>query len=157
MHRKEAAICSRLYTLHRIPMSIVDREGNILYFWPDVAGDIIMPGMTGLLIEEFRQLHCDPQHPIIHFFDKGYFYALSEIAEELYLIIGLCSPYPHTREELMEMCEQIVFPEHLQLFCDLMLQVPVVTRPQIFSLTALAAQLFSGEEIPEEKDRKSVV
>ena len=150
MHRKEAAICGRLYTLHRIPMSIVDHEGNILYSWPAVAGDIIMPGMTELLIEEFRQLHCNPQHPIIHFFDKGYFYALSEIAEEIYLIVGLCSPYPHTRKELMEMCSQIVFPEHLQLFCDLMLQVPIVTRPQIFALTALAAQLFSGEEIPEE-------
>ncbi len=150
MHRKAAMICSRLYTLQHIPMSLVDREGHFIQSWPGSIRGIIRQEMAGLLIAELRQLKCDPVHPVVHYFDKGFFVAINELSEDLYLIIGLCTPYPHTREELMEMCAQTVSPEHMQLFCDLMLQVPVVTRPQIFSFTALAAQLFSGEEIPEE-------
>ena len=150
MINKAAILCSRLYTLHQIPMSIVDREGHFLHSWPKSILGTIRQEMTRLLIEEFSQLHCDRTHPVVHFFDKGFFVALNEISEDLYLIIGLCSPYPHTREELMEMCAQTVVPEHMQLFCDLMLQVPVVNRPQICAFSALAAQLFSGQEIPEE-------
>lgn len=150
MLREAAAICSRLYTLQLIPLSIVDREGHFLQSWPGSILGTTRPEMAGLLIAEFRQMNCDSRHPMIHYFDKGYFVGLNEISEELYLIIGLCSPYPHTRSELMEMCAQTIVPEHMQLFCDLMLQVPVVSRPQIFAFSSLAAQLLSGEEVPEE-------
>jgi len=145
-----AGICSRLYSLQHIPMSVVSRDGHFLQSWPDSILGTIRQEIAGLMIAEFRQMHCDLRHPVIHYFDKGFFVGLNEISEDLYLIIGLCSPYPHTREELMEMSAQAVVPERMQIFCDLMLQVPVVTRPQIYAYAALAAQLLTGEYVPEE-------
>lgn len=150
MYEKAAVVCSRLYALQHIPMSIVDRAGHYLRSWPSSILDMMRQDSAGLLVAEFKQLSGDRAHPVIHYFDRGFYVGLVEITADLYLIIGLCSPYPHTREELMEMSVGTVEPGKIQAFCDLMLQVPVVTRQQMFAYAALAAQQFSGEVIPEE-------
>ena len=143
-------ICSRIYTLHQLPLSLVDRDGQILQSWPEILKESVRPEMTGLVIQDFTLQNRDARHPLVSFIQNGFFVGAVEIEPELYVILGLCSPYRHSRKELMEFCTETVYPEQMQRYCDAILQAPILTLPQMRAYALLLAQLFTGESIPDE-------
>ncbi len=143
-------ICSRMYTLQRLPLSLVDGKGRYLHSWPETYQHSIRPEMSALVIQDFILQGRDPLHPLISLINKGFFFGVLQIHPDLYLIIGLVSPYRHSRQELMEMCVETVFPEQMQRFCDDAMQAPVLTLQQMRAYVAVLTQLFSGENIPED-------
>lgn len=144
------SICSRMYTLHQLPLSLVDRDGQILQSWPEILKESVRPEMTGLVIQDFTLQNRDARHPLVSFIQNGFFVGAVEIEPELYVILGLCSPYRHSRKELMEFCTETVYPEQMQRYCDAILQAPILTLPQMRAYALLLAQLFTGESIPDE-------
>ena len=97
-------ICSRMYTLQHLPLSLVDGEGRILQSWPEIFRDSVRPEMNALVIQDFCLQKRDALHPLISFINNGFFVAVVQVNAEHYLIIGLVSPYRHSRKELMAMC-----------------------------------------------------
>lgn len=143
-------VCSRLYALQQLPLSLVDREGRYIQSWPELLKSAVRPEMMHLVVEDFCLQKRDAQHPLISFIFNGYFVGAIVLDHERYLVIGLCSPYRHSRQELMELCADTVLPELMQPYCDLMLQSPVITLPQMKAYMALLTQLLSGVMIPED-------
>ena len=144
------AICNRMYTLQQLPLSLVDGKGRYLHSWPEVYKDSIRPEMGALVIQDFILQGRDPLHPLISLLSPGFFFGVIELHADLYLIIGLVSPYRHSRQELMELCIETVFPEKMQRFCDDAMKAPILTLQQMRAYVAVLTQLFSGENIPEE-------
>ena len=144
------AICNRMYTLQQLPLSLVDGKGRYLHSWPEVYKDSIRPEMGALVIQDFILQGRDPLHPLISLLSQGFFFGVIELHADLYLIIGLVSPYRHSRQELMELCIETVFPEKMQRFCDDAMKAPILTLQQMRAYVAVLTQLFSGENIPEE-------
>ena len=138
-----------MYALHPIPLSITDAEGRYLYCWPESFREIVRPEMPRLVIDDFHLQKRDILHPLILFVSNGFFIGIMELQLERYLILGLVSPFHHSRKELLEMCAQTIPPEHLQHFCDLTLQTPLVTLTEMRACIALLAQLLSGVSIPD--------
>ena len=143
-------ICSRMYELQQLPLSLVDGEGRILQSWPEIFRDSVRPEMNVLVIQDFRLQKRDALHPLISFINNGFFVAVVQVDAEHYLIIGLVSPYRHSRKELMEMCIDTVLPDRMQQYCDAAMLAPVMTLPQMRAYVALLAQLFTGQTIEEE-------
>ena len=143
-------ICSRMYELQQLPLSLVDGEGRILQSWPEIFRDSVRPEMNVLVIQDFRLQKRDALHPLISFINNGFFVAVVQVDAEHYLIIGLVSPYRHSRKELMEMCIDTVLPDRMQQYCDAAMLAPVMTLPQMRASVALLAQLFTGQAIEEE-------
>ena len=143
-------ICSRMYTMQQLPLSLVDEEGRILQSWPEIFKDSIRPEMTALVIRDFVLQDRDALHPLISYLEEGYFVGVVEIDAGHYLIIGLVSPYRHTRKELMELCAGTVYPDRIQQYCDAAMLAPLMTLPQMRACAGLLVQLFSGRAIPEE-------
>lgn len=143
-------ICSRMYALQQLPLSLVDKEGNFLQSWPEVFKDSVRPEMNALAIQDFRLQKRDALHPLISFINDGFFVGVVQVDTDHYLIIGLVSPYRHSRKELMELCVDTVFPERMQQYCDAAMLAPVMTLPQMRAYVAMLAQLFSGQVIAEE-------
>lgn len=143
-------ICSRMYALQQLPMSLVDAEGRYLQSWPEVFKDCVRPEMTELVIQVFRLQRRDALHPLISFVNDGFFVSVVQVDAGHYLIIGLVSPYRHSRRELMEMCMDTVLPERMQQYCDAAMLSPLMTLSQMRAYVAMLAQLFSGQAIAEE-------
>lgn len=143
-------VCSRMYALHQLPLSLADRDGFILQSWPEILRESVRPEMIELVIRDFRLQNRDELHPLVSFIHNGFFVGTVEIDPESYVILGLCSPYRHSRKELMELCADTVYPEQMQRYCDAALQMPVLTLPQMRAYAGLLAQLFSGKSISEE-------
>ena len=141
------AICSRIHALQQLPLSLVEGEDTIIRSWPEILRDSVRLEMAARVIRIFRAQNRDELHPLISFVAAGYFMAVIGIRPDLHLIIGLCSPYHHTRKELMELCIDTVYPEHMQQFCDSILRSPVIPLPQLHSYAALLTQLFTGKTI----------
>lgn len=146
-----AAILERMYTLTPIPLLLADREGRMQRSWPEALGSCLRPEMVALVVEDFHMQKRDARHPLISMILNGFFVSVIEIRSELYLIVGLASPYRHSRKELTELCADALIPERLQRFCDLTLQAPVVTLPQMRAYVGLLTQLLSGEPVEEEQ------
>ena len=142
-------ICSRIYTLHQLPLSLVDRDGQILQSWPEILKESVRPEMTGLVIQDFTLQNRDARHPLVSFIQNGFFVGAVEIEPELYVILGLCSPYRHSRKELMEFCTETVYPEQMQRYCDAILQAPILTLPQMRAYALLLAQLYSEKSFAD--------
>ena len=66
-------ICSRMYTMQQLPLSLVDEEGRILQSWPEIFKDSIRPEMTALVIRDFVLQDRDALHPLISYLEEGYF------------------------------------------------------------------------------------
>lgn len=144
------SICSRMYALQQLPMSLVDKEGRFLQSWPEIFRDSVRPEMTALVIQDFRLQKRDLLHPLISFIHGGFFVGVVQVNADHYLIIGLVSPYRHSRKELMELCVDTVFPDRIQQYCDAAMLSPVMTLPQMRACVGVLAQLFSGQPIAEE-------
>ena len=142
--------CSRIHAMQGIPLSLVDRQGLCLQSWPDILKTSVRREMRAYVTDDFHQQKRDALHPLISYITGGYFVGVVEVRPDLYLIIGLCSPYPHSRKELMELCVDTVFPEYMQQYCDAALQAPVVTLTQMRACIGLLTQLFSGQAVPED-------
>ena len=76
-------ICSRIYTLHQLPLSLVDRNGQILQSWPEILKESVRPEMTGLVIQDFTLQNRDARHPLVSFIQNGFFVGAVEIEPEL--------------------------------------------------------------------------
>ena len=75
-------ICSRIYTLHQLPLSLVDRNGQILQSWPEILKESVRPEMTGLVIQDFTLQNRDARHPLVSFIQNGFFVGAVEIEPE---------------------------------------------------------------------------
>ena len=64
-------ICSRIYTLHQLPLSLVDRDGQILQSWPEILKESVRPEMTGLVIQDFTLQNRDARHPLVSFIQQS--------------------------------------------------------------------------------------
>lgn len=162
-------ICTRFYTMLPIPLAMVKANGEYIQSWPEDQGGIARPETISLVLEDFKLQKRDALHPLISYLDTGFFIGVIEINPQLYVIVGLTSPFRHTQKELLEYGSATILPENLQAFVNLMMSTPIVTLPQLKSYMCLLTQtithtslseddvLFSdsASQIPYSKDRLS--
>ena len=132
-----------------IPLSLLDGEGRLLKTWPAFSSKLVTDGSGAAVIEDFRLQKRDRTHPLISFLDPGFLLGVVEADAEHYVLIGLVSPYIHSRADVLNMVGDVIHPAHLQQFCDRLLHQPPVTLERLKDLVCLLTRLL-GEEVPPE-------
>ncbi len=140
-------ICERLNAVTDIPFSLLDGEGRLLQTWPAFDEDALLPSCGAAAIEDFRLQKRDGAHPLISFLDPGFLLGVLELDPERYVLIGLVSPYVHSRADILKMASETVLPAHLQQYCDRLLRQPLVSLEKLKDLICLLARLL-GRELP---------
>ena len=143
-------ICEQLHNVTRIPMLITDREGQILAVWPKMQDGFMKAETISFVLMDFIMQRRDRYHPLLSYLEPGYFIGVAELELNYYAITGLVSPYPHSRQEILSICAEVITPACLQLFCDLMLQNPTMNIDQMKDFLCLLTQEALGENIPRE-------
>lgn len=137
----------RLNNVTDIPLSLLDGSGRLLHTWPQMDQVTVMIPSSAAAIEDFRQQMRDELHPIIHFLDPGFLYGIVEVNKDLYVLIGLVSPYHHSRDDVLRAVSEAIHPLYLQMFCDRLLNQPLVTLEKMKDLICVLTGLL-GKEIP---------
>ena len=139
----------RLNSITGIPFSLLNGEGRLLRTWPDASIEALQAASGAAAVEDFRLQKRDAQHPLISFMDPGFLLGVAEINPDLYVIIGLVSPYVHSRAEVLKMVSEAIHPAYLQQFCDGLLKQPLVSLEKMKDLICLMTALLGIDAAPE--------
>lgn len=139
--------CTDLYEICHIPISIVNQSGTPLLSLPSSGGEFALPEAVQYVLTDFFLQKRDALHPLVTYLEPGFFLGVVELTEEQFCIVGLVSPFQHTRNEIMQVCAQGIEPQKMQAFCDLMIQMPMVNLYQLKSLICLLVRLAHETEI----------
>lgn len=145
-----ATCCEQLYAVTQIPLSIVNGDGTCLASWPAALNGIANARSMRLVLLDFTMQRRDALHPLITYVDPGYFVSVAALEAGRYCVIGLASPFSHSREEILRMAAGTIAPAGLQAFCDLMMQMPRASLYQLKALLQLVVRLAHGAAIREE-------
>jgi len=144
------AQCAQLHNLTGIPILLVSSEGHILYMQPRMPEDYLDAKILELLLTDFHLQKRNISHPLIYYIEPGYFLGICALTQEIYAIVGLISPIPHERQEILAMCASVIKPTCLQQFCDMMIKLPLFSLEQLKDFMILLITLSQGKPIPRE-------
>lgn len=147
---KYVAICEKLYNISRIPLTLVSDDFKILGMWPQMSDSHLNPEALELVLTDFRLQKRNRLHPLISYVQPGFFLGICALEPGLFVIIGMVSPIPHSRQEIFAMCAPVITPSCLQQFYDLLIQMPLFSLDQVQDLILLLVQLTQKQAISKE-------
>lgn len=139
----------RLNSITNLPFALLDGSGHLIGSWPQIEEGTLISTAGGKVISQFRLLERDMDHPLIGFIDPGFLLGIIEMNPDRFILVGLVSPYQHTRAEILEKIGEAIHPEQLQKFCDQLLKQPLASLEKMKDIILLLAQLLSMEIPPE--------
>ena len=137
--------CERLSAVTDVPFSLLDGEGRLLRTWPSFDEEALLPASGKAAVEDFRLQKRDGAHPLISFLEPGFLLGVLELSPDRYVLIGLVSPYLHSRADILKMASGTVLPSHLQQYCDRLLRQPPVSLEKLKDLICLTSGLLGAE------------
>ena len=140
-------LLERLNSVTGIPFSLLDDEGHLLGTWPYFLTDAVQLSSSAAAITDFRLQKRDELHPLVSFLDPGFLLGVVKLAAGHYVLIGLVSPYVHSRADVLQAVSEAIHPAHLQQYCDLLLKQPLVSLEKMKDLICLLTRLF-GIDLP---------
>lgn len=136
-----------LYNVNHIPMALLDREGCLLSSLPQETPPGVHPFAYKIVIDDFLLQKRDTTHPLISLVGSGFLLGVMELTPELYLLVGLVSPFLQSRKDILTMMAGVVAPNSLQAVCDFLLQVPTLSLHQLKDHMRLVGKLLLQEDI----------
>lgn len=139
-----------LYHVTRVPLSLLDGDGNLIVSFPEIPYEAVNLFATAIVLDDFRAQGRDAAHPLVSFIEPGFFLGVMELDADCFLLLGLVSPIRRARNEVLSMVTTVGRPEHLQSTCDLILQVPLMTLEQVKDQMCLIADLLLETRVKKE-------
>lgn len=142
--------CAKLYNLTGIPVLLVSSRAGTAFMEPQTPEDYLDVKFVELLLTDFRLQKRNTTHPLIYYIEPGYFLGICALTQELYAIIGLISPIPHGRQEILALCATVIKPAYLQQLCDRMIKMPLFSLEQLKDFICLLTESTQGKPLPKE-------
>ena len=142
--------CEQLHDITRIPMGIVSSDGNYLHGFPGLLQGIVNARFVQIVLMDFQLQNRDPLHPLITYVEPGYLLGVSQLEDGLYCLVGLVSPFRHTRDEILHLAAGVIDSREMHAYCDMMMQVPLVNLYQLKALMSLVTKLAHETAIADE-------
>lgn len=142
-----------LYSVTHIPLSLLNGDGEVVVTFPEVNSDIVNLYAKWIIIADFHAQNRDAAHPLINYMEPGFFLGIMELSANRYLLIGLVSPLPRARNDVLRMIVTVAAPERLQELCSLVLQTPLVPLGRLMDLMCLISELLLEEPVQKENIR----
>lgn len=139
-----------LHALCNVPLTFMDANGNPTFTLPREYSNLVPCNAVQCVLTDFRLQKRDALHPLITYVDPGFFIGVVALPENQHCIIGLVSPFQHSREEILQMASYAIAPQKFQDFFDVMAQTPLMNLYQLKSLICLLVRLAHHTSISSE-------
>ena len=104
------------YETNKIPVCIVEQDGEILLSVPKQETEILPEQFRRLCVQDFQLQKRDREHPLVLALEPSYFVGVAQMDPSAYLIFGPVSPVRHTPEEIRKSSIPFVSVEQLSAF-----------------------------------------
>jgi len=141
------ALLDQFYELTGLPSCLCSEAGTPLHFCPPFSRFPLSHKYLSYCVMDFSLQKRDGDHPLILVFEPGYFLGIARLAEDAYLLLGPAGPQRPKREAILDMCREVIDPDLLLPFCDLLSNVPTCSYRRFAIALSLAVQLFAGRRI----------
>lgn len=142
--------CQQLHVISQIPMGIVSQEGTYLHSFPEKLTAMVNPKIMRLVLMDFTLQNRDGTRPLITYLEPGYFLGVIQLPHLGFCVVGLVSPFRHSRDKILQLAANTILPGELQHYCDMMMQAPLVNLYQLKSMIGLLVQLAYGVPVDQE-------
>lgn len=142
-------VLDRLYGLLHLPMALVDENGKYLHACPASTTGAMDPVFAQQPLLDFRLQKRGPDAPMILYLEPGFFLGIVQLPGNVFCLIGLLSPFPCTRQDVLQTCVGMA-PEQLSEVVAGVLQAPHLNLFQLRDFICLLVQLAGGPRIQAE-------
>lgn len=144
------SILEKMNSITDYPLTLVDGNGRPLCSFPHADEEMIPADSCALVVKDFRLQKRDVLHPLVSFIDPGFLLGVLELEGDRFVLVGLLSPYAHTRADVLKMVSEAIHPAHLQRYCDRILKQPLATLEKMKDAICLLSRLAGREAKAED-------
>ena len=138
------------YETNKIPVCIVEQDGEILLSVPKQETEILPEQFRRLCVQDFQLQKRDREHPLVLALEPSYFVGVAQMDPSAYLIFGPVSPVRHTPEEIRKSSIPFVSVEQLSAFGTAVSQTPLMGSRVFVNAFCVACYLAGGVYVPGE-------
>ena len=138
------------YETNKIPVCIVEQDGEILLSVPEQETEILPEQFRRLCVQDFQFQRRDREHPLVLALEPSYFVGVAQMDPSAYLIFGPVSPVRHTPEEIRKSSIPFVSVEQLSAFGTAVSQTPLMGSRVFVNAFCVACYLAGGVYVPGE-------
>lgn len=135
-----------VYEATGIPMCYVDNEFNLITF-PKFEDGILPIEFVTSLLQDFESKNRDIMYPLVQLLEPSCFIGIIKISLGHYLILGPVSPYRLSQEQILAFASNVIYPDKLRTFCDIVLSAPTFPYRRFLNTLSLSANLLVGVDI----------
>ena len=132
------------YETNKIPVCIVEQDGEILLSVPKQETEILPEQFRRLCVQDFQLQKRDREHPLVLALEPSYFVGVAQMDPSAYLIFGPVSPVRHTPEEIRKSSIPFVSVEQLSAFGTGVSHTPLMGSRVFVNAFCVACYLAGG-------------
>ncbi len=146
----DTALLDQFHELTGLPLCLCSGSGEALHYCPDFPRLPMSRDYLTYCVMDFSLQKRDEDHPLVLVFEPGYFLGIARLAEDAWLLLGPAGPQRPKREAVLDMCREVIVPDLLLSFCDLLSGVPTYSYRRFSMALSLAIRLCAGRSVPLE-------
>lgn len=129
-----------------IPVYILNDKCNIQVSYPDIQ----LPKVAKYLIEQFHENGCDISHPLFLCENPVYFFALAQVSENAYVLLGPAGPMRYNKNALRESIRETAYAADMETILNILEFGPNVSMQNMVNTLRLAVHVIIGNVIATE-------
>ncbi len=146
----DTALLDQFHELTGLPLCLCTGSGETLHYCPGFPRLPMSRNYLSYCVMDFSLQKRDEDHPLVLVFEPGYFLGIARLAEDAWLLLGPAGPQRPRREAVLDMCREVIVPDLLLSFCDLLSGVPTYSYRRFSMALSLAIRLYAGRSVPLE-------
>ncbi len=140
----------RFFETTGIPLSVVTPDG-VLVTCPSSDEPFLPWQFVEGCLREFERQGRDEKHPLLMTIGPAYFLGIARLSSGETLLLGPASPLANAQDELLAFAVDVIYPEKLRAFCDLIASIPTVSYRRFMNALSMAVQLLGAIEVATEE------
>ncbi len=146
----DTALLDQFHELTGLPLCLCSGAGEALHYCPNFPRLPMSRDYLTYCVMDFSLQKRDGDHPLVLVFEPGYFLGVARLAEDAYLMLGPAGPQRPRREAILDMCREVIVPDLLLAFCELLANMPTYSYRRFSIALSLAIRLCAGRRVPLE-------
>lgn len=129
-----------------IPVCLINNSCNIKISYPDIH----LPQVTKYLVNQFHEHGCDFSHPLFLSETPTHFFALAQVSDNAYVVLGPASPMHYSENSLRNSIQETSYATDMDTLLNILEFGPNISMQNVIHALRLAVHIITGNVIDTE-------